>query len=192
TLDRTTGIVNITGKPINIGGSSIGGSTTATVYFNGYIDHLIITQRVKTACEILPDAKLTVYYPFENSIHDYGPNIITGTLSNGTGTSFITSGRVDTYALQLNMTDSYFRIPSLTSLGTSNQSFTIALWIKPTALSGTLIHLSSQSNGLGWCTPFIGFSSSRQLITNVVSSLNTVISVVGPQLQLTPFWTHIA
>ncbi|CAF4029727.1 unnamed protein product, partial [Didymodactylos carnosus] len=81
-VSAISGILSITSKPINIGGASIGGIfDPADVYFNGYIDHLIITQRAKTACEILQDATLVVYYPFENSLLDSGPNLISGTLS---------------------------------------------------------------------------------------------------------------
>ncbi|CAF1611898.1 unnamed protein product, partial [Didymodactylos carnosus] len=146
-IDTTTSYLLITQQPVNIGSSPIGGNVNTSVYYTGYIDHLMITQRAKTACEILQDATITVYYSFENSVIDSGPNKITGTIS-GTGTSFVTGGRVGTYALELSTAGSYFQTQSLTSLGITNQPFTIALWVRPTALSGVLIHISSQSNGM--------------------------------------------
>jgi hypothetical protein len=46
--------------------------------------------------------------------------------------------------------------------------------------------------GLGvWCLTFLGFSSSGQIIANVWTSSNTTVSVTGPILQTSPFWTHI-
>ncbi len=101
--------------------------------------------RVKSPCEILQDASLVVYYPFDNTITDHGPNSIVGTLSSS-GTSYV-SGYNGSDALQLNSTGAYYQIPSLTALGISNQAFSIALWVKPTAVSGPLVHVSSAANG---------------------------------------------
>ncbi|CAF1631954.1 unnamed protein product [Didymodactylos carnosus] len=44
---------------------------------------------------------------------------------------------------------------------------------------------------MGWCKAFLGFSPSGQIIANVWSSSNITISALGPQIQTTPFWTHI-
>ncbi len=47
--------------------------------------------------------------------------------------------------------NSYFQINNLTSLGNSNVPFSIALYISPKVLSGTLVHISSHSNGMQAC-----------------------------------------
>jgi hypothetical protein len=202
-----TGYLNIMNLTVSVGSCPIGGSAASQVYYSGYIDQLTVTMRVKTPCEILQDASLVVYYPFENTITDQGPNSIVGTLSS-TGTSYV-SGHTGNYALQLNATAAYYHIPSLTGLGISNQAFSIALWVKPTAVSGILVHVSSGANSNssffaiyafyishigfgGWCIPFLGFSSSGQIIANVLNSSIIVVSATGPVIQTAPFWTHIA
>jgi len=184
-----------------------GRSWPSEIYYSGYIDQLSVTMRVKSPCEILQDASLVVYYPFDNTITDHGPNSIVGTLSSS-GTSYV-SGYNGSDALQLNSTGAYYQIPSLTALGISNQAFSIALWVKPTAVSGPLVHVSSAANGNssffaiyafyishigfgGWCIPFLGFSSSGQIIANVPTSSSTIVSATGPVIQTAPFWTHIA
>ncbi|CAF0977161.1 unnamed protein product [Rotaria sordida] len=185
-----TGYLNVANRTVNVGSCTIGGNAETEVYYSGYLDHLSVTMRVKTACEILQDATLVVYYPFENSIIDQGPNFIMGTLSNS-GTTYV-SGYVGSYALQLSTTGAYFQVPSLTGLGTSNQGFSIALWVKPSAISGPLVHVSSTTTGYGsWCVPFLGFSSSGQIVANIWTSSGTIVSATGPVLQTTPFWTHI-
>jgi hypothetical protein len=46
--------------------------------------------------------------------------------------------------------------------------------------------------GLGsWCLTLLGFSSSGQIIANVWTSSNIIVSATGPILQTTPFWTYI-
>ncbi len=140
-----TGYLNIANLTVSVGSCPVGGSFAPQVYYSGYIDQLTVTMRVKTPCEILQDASLVVYYPFENTITDQGPNLIVGTLSSN-GTSYV-SGHTGNYALQLNATAAYYQIPSLTGLGIPNQAFSIALWVKPTAVSGILVHVSSAANG---------------------------------------------
>ena len=140
-----TGFLNISNLTVSVGSCPVGGSIAPEVYYSGYLDQLTVTMRVKSACEILQDASLVVHYSFENTVTDQGPNSIVGTLSS-TGTSYV-SGHTGNYALQLSASPAYYQIPSLTGLGISNQAFSIALWVKPTAVSGPLVHLSSAANG---------------------------------------------
>ncbi|CAF1623546.1 unnamed protein product, partial [Didymodactylos carnosus] len=183
----SAGVLATSGSSVTIGGGPIGGSAAAQVYFGGYIDHLSYSTRAKSSCEILNDATLAGYFPFDGSLNDSGPNFLVGT---STGAFFI-SGKVN-QALQLNSTTPcYFQLKTTLALGTSNQAFTIALWIMPTTLSGVLVYVSSLSTGAGWCFPFLGFSSSGAIIAQVTNSSNTVTSVNGPIIQTGPFWTHI-
>ncbi len=44
--------------------------------------------------------------------------------------------------------DSYFQINNLGSLGTPNNPFSIAVYINPDVLSGTIVHISMYSSGI--------------------------------------------
>ncbi|CAF0972410.1 unnamed protein product, partial [Didymodactylos carnosus] len=183
----SAGVLATSGSTATIGGGQIGGSAAAQVYFNGYIDHLSYSTRAKSACEVLNDATLAAYFPFDSSLYDSGPNFLVGTSSG----EFFTSGKVN-LALQLNTTTPcYFQMQTTLALGTTNQAFTIALWIMPTTLSGVLVHVSSLSTGAGWCFPFLGFSSSSAIVAQIYTTSFSATSVIGPVIQTSPFWTHI-
>ncbi len=47
--------------------------------------------------------------------------------------------------------NSYFQISNLTSLGISTTPFSIALYISPNVLSGTIVHISKFQNGIQTC-----------------------------------------
>ncbi|CAF1208575.1 unnamed protein product [Didymodactylos carnosus] len=121
--------------------------------FNGYMDQVLFTPRAKNATEILNDATLTAYYSF-----DSGSYLDSGSLwINGTGTSVTsTTGRVN-QALSFATSLSYFQATGFTLLGTVNQSFSVALWVNPTTVSGgaTIVHTSGLKSGLGWCISMI-------------------------------------
>ncbi|CAF1377781.1 unnamed protein product [Didymodactylos carnosus] len=154
--------------------------------FNGYMDQVLFTPRAKNATEILNDATLTAYYSFDGGLYlDSGPLWI-----NGTGVSVNrTTGRVN-QALSFATSSSYFQATGFTLLGTVNQSFSIALWIKPTTVSGgaTIVHTSGLTTRTGWCIPMIGLSSSGNVITQNWN--NGLVSVTGPVLSVN-VWTHI-
>ena len=161
--------------------------STYTCYFDGLLDQLYYTNRVKTAAEILDDATLTLYFSFDNgSVYDSGPLRINGSLFGSTN---IVTGRMGD-ALQLGLSlGSYFRVGGLVLLGTSNQTYSMSLWIKPAIINtSTVIHVSSGSNGFGgWCVGMLGLSSSGQLIA--FSHSGGLISAAGPMLQAN-IWTH--
>jgi hypothetical protein len=141
---------------MTIGGANVDG-TIGKPYFSGYIDELMVYTRARTACEILNDATLSAYFPFDGSFTDSGPNSVPLTSS---GASFIT--------------------------GYTNQG--ISFWVYPT-VKGVLVHVSANSSGRGWCTPFITFSSTGVLVTQVYSG-GASITLNGPSL-ITTGWTHI-
>jgi hypothetical protein len=151
--------------------------------WNGYIDQVSVTiNQTKTADEILNDASLIAYYSFDNgSLLDAGPNFLQSIAVGQT----VVSGRVND-ALLFNSTNAYFQTSSFIAFGIINQSFSIALWIKPLNLHGILVHISNQSIGNGWCVPLLGFNSSGILIAQVTSS---IIGVPAIPLNV---WTHIA
>jgi hypothetical protein len=163
------------------GNTSIGKILIFSNEYSGYMDHVSITYRVKTASEILNDATLAAYYTFDSgSTLDSGPNLLHGYAVNQT---FI-PGRIND-AIQFNSSAAYFQAFGFTALGMSNTSFSIALWAKPMSTNGTLIHLSTTSNGSGSCMEILGFSMSGNIIGRISNT-----NVNGPVLVLN-VWTHI-
>jgi hypothetical protein len=62
-------------------------------------------------------------------------------------------------------------------LGVSNYSYSIALWVRPSSINGsTLVHLSTTTNGQGWCVDLMGFSSSG-VWTHVVTTYSVTNAV---------------
>ncbi|CAF1484618.1 unnamed protein product, partial [Adineta steineri] len=154
--------------------------------FNGYIDQVSLTMRAKSASEILDDATLTTWHSFDIiPLQDSGPLGLIVTTNDVT----LIAGRVN-QALNFNSTSSYYQIQSFVLLGTSNHAYSIALWVKRTSTGGgTLVHLSTQTNGQGWCVTLLGFRSTGEIVaTNWASSGQ---EVVGPVLPIN-VWTHVA
>ncbi|UJR28915.1 hypothetical protein I4U23_010133 [Adineta vaga] len=166
----------------NIGADSINGSTGS---WDGRIDQVAYFARAKNATEILRDATLTLQYTFDNTLLDNGPLGINGT---GVNISYSNTGRFN-QSLSLSVNQSYVQGKNLILLGTKNQSYSLSVWIKPSINTrGTIIHVSSQTNGLGWCMPMMGFTNTSSI--NVQSYNLTCISITGPTIPLNR-WTHV-
>ncbi|CAF3048230.1 unnamed protein product [Rotaria sp. Silwood2] len=171
------------------------GRTYSGSYFRGIIDHLQVTSGAKTTCQILNDAILTAYYSFDaNDLNlDLSNNYFNG-ISNSIST---VSGRInEAYFFQ--GTSSYFQSTAFTAYS-SGESFSISLWVKPySVLGGTLIHLSTNSDGSGTaCFDLLGFSTTGQLIANLyniytccICPCYSSISIGGPIMNIS-IWTHI-
>ena len=78
---------------VTIGSTAIG---TGVSYWNGRLDQMSISNRVKTSCEILNDASLIAHFPFDTNFNDIGPNSMTGTYNSraNNGLSWV-SGQVN-------------------------------------------------------------------------------------------------
>ncbi len=138
---------------------------------------------------MLLDATLVAYLPFDgNTLLDSGPLSINGT---GTNYSYTSSGQLND-ALTLPGPSSYVPITGLTRLGTNDWPYSVAIWIKPTDLTGgTIMHLSSRTDGAqtnAWCLPIMGLTSSGQIAINSWNRSN--IPVTGPSVALNT-WTHV-
>ncbi|CAF1020916.1 unnamed protein product [Rotaria sordida] len=157
-------------------------------YFQGMIDRLAITSRVKSECEILEEATLSTYFTFNSGIsfNDSGPNSLSAI---GSSVSFVSTGHSLEAISFSGSTSSYFQISGVTSLGITNRPFSISLWIRPRSLSGTIVHVSANSSGLGWCYPFLGFATNGSIVAQMYNS--NVKSVIGPSISVTSDWTHI-
>ncbi|CAF4089077.1 unnamed protein product, partial [Adineta steineri] len=154
--------------------------------FDGYIDQVTLYMNAKNASDILSDATLSTWHSFDCGIsYDSGSNKINGTANN----VILASGRVG-QGLSFSLWSSYYQLCGFPILGTSNHPYSISLWIQRTSTGGgTLVHVSSQTDGKGWCTDFLGFSSSGQIVS--ASWDDVTREVVGPFLS-TNVWTHVA
>ena len=154
--------------------------------FKGYMDHLTITKRAKSECEIREDATLAGCFLFDTAAPyaDFGPNSLA---SSSSSTSIISSGHNDA-AISFNGT-TYFQGSSFTALGVVNKAFSIVLWVRPRSIFGTMVHVSSNSNGLGWCIPFLGITSNGSLVAQIFSA--GPVTIWGPPLAMSPVWSHI-
>lgn len=170
-----------------------GNTNFSNFFYTGYIDQLSLLTKAKTAEEILRDATLVCYYPFDgNSSYDFGPLGLNG---SAIGLSFTyTSGRVNE-AITFSSTNVYFIAGGLTLLGTSDRSYSMALWIKLTSVTGgTIIYVSKCDTNCvsNWCMSFIGFTLAGQIVIQSFSSTSsgTLITLLGPTI-FTNAWTHI-
>jgi hypothetical protein len=112
---------------------------------SGLIDHLLYTARLKSETEILDDAILTTYLPFDDDdLIDEGPLHINGV---SFGTLNFTSGRVLRTVQFWNGTQSFVRFSNLMLHGPSGGSNSLPLWIYPQILqNATIIPRSKRSD----------------------------------------------
>ena len=156
-------------------------------YFDGLIDQVSFMYRTKNSTEILRDATLVVFFPFENNTYDQGPLRINGSLC---GNSTFVSGRVGQGLEVKNINQSSFEVHGLVLLGVSNRSYSFAIWIRPyVQQQSTILHLAMQADGSGWCVPVLGLTITGQLSAS--SNELNVVSLVGPVVPISS-WTHAA
>ena len=154
------------------------------------MDEVSIYQRAMSPCEILERATLAAYFKFDTSspYNDSGPNAVATTVS----TTSIVTGYLSQAISFTGSSSSYFQAYGLTSLGISNQAFSVTFWMKPQTLSGTVIHLSSSSSGTGsTCFPLLGFAANGAIVAQVLISSATVVTATGPILPVSSSWIPI-
>jgi len=162
-----------------------------TAPFNGLIDQITYVNRTKTANEILRDATLTVSFSFDDtSVYDEGPLKINASLQ-GQITS-ISSGRLGQALYISNVNYSFLALQNLVLLGTSAQSYSISIWLRPNYLQqATIILLSSEQNNssINACLSLIGMNSSGHVMS--FGWNGSLIRVGGPVL-IVNVWNHVA
>ncbi|CAF1311922.1 unnamed protein product [Rotaria sordida] len=159
-------------------------------YFQGYIDQLSISRRTKSSCEILEIATLSGHFKFDtpSPFIDLGPNSVATTSSS---TSIITGHKNQAISFSGSST-SYFQTWGFTSFGISNKEFSLAFWIQPQILSGTIVHLSTSSLGTGsQCFSLLGFDSNGAIIAQVLTDNNNVVTATGPILPVSSLWIAV-
>ncbi|CAF0988999.1 unnamed protein product [Adineta steineri] len=181
----TSSVLKVTSGSFQIGNLPYLESTFNT--FQGYIDELSVSGRVKSACEILEQATLAARFSFDGSspLVDLGPNTVSSLASNYS----LVSGRTLQAISFMGTSSSFFQASGFLALGIANQPFSISLWVQPQLLAGTIMHVSTNSSGTGFCAPFIGFASNGSLIVQLMT--NTSYAAISySSLSLTDF-THI-
>lgn len=123
----------------------------ATNYYNGYIDNVKVTTRAKSATEILYDASLVAYYPFDFPYpdNDNGPTGLNGTSTN----TAIVVGRVN-QAMRFTGSASYFQAYGFYQIpygAGASRPFSVSLWINPSSLSSCTFVQQSTNIGSGFC-----------------------------------------
>jgi hypothetical protein len=114
---------------------------------NGYIDKLIFVSRIKNSSELLDEATLVAYYPFDGTYFDFGPNQINNT--SNINTNFDSNGRFNQALVINSMYPSYFQTTGFYYLGQTNYSYTFSMWIYPFQNNGTILQvISIQENTL--------------------------------------------
>ena len=111
---------------------------------------------------------------------------------NGINIQYVSSCRVN-QCITLSGLLSYIQITGLLRLGINGWSYTVAIWIRPTNISGgTIMHLSSRLDGAqtnAWCLPIMGLTSSGLIAINSWNNANVPLN--GPSAPLLS-WTHVA
>lgn len=158
------------------------------------LDHITISAgSARTACQILNDAILIAYYPFNSNgmVNDYSANLNHGVSSDITTVS---TGRMGE-AIYFSSNRSYFQSRTFASVRNVTMStFSISLWINPTdpLTGGTLLRASDVQNGSGsFCLDILAFTSAGNLLFQWLQSATVVNSTLGPVIP-TNTWTHIA
>jgi len=57
------------------------------------------------------------------------------------------------------------------------------------AQNRTIVHVSSNANGTGWCASLIGITSNGNLGGLVFN--NGAVTISGPLISMSPVWTHV-
>ncbi len=180
-----------TNGSIQIGSTEV---FSATNYFTGYIDNVMITTQAKSASQILTDASLVVYYSFDlpNSNIDNGPNHLNGT-SNNTVT---TNGRVN-QAMRFSGFQSNFQAYGLYQVPygvVAAKSFSVSMWINPTSTtSSTFVQMFAASLAAASCVNLLGIYSPA----GTIGQLFVLSSNAGPSVITGPFvtqntWSHVS
>ncbi len=96
------------------------------------MDQMTVSNRVKSACEVLEIATLVAHFTFDTGsfLNDSSPNSLTATTQS---TSSISSGRYSQAITFNGSNSSYYQISGFTALRISAKSFSISLWLRPTS-----------------------------------------------------------
>ena len=87
-------------------------------------------------------------------------------------------------------------VSSAPTLGDPTRPFSLAMWIKPAARTGTLAHVSATPVGTGFCGPFLGYDREQRIVSQVFHGdgpdLASFAVAVDPKPRPLGRWTHVA
>ena len=146
----------------------------------------------RTACEILNDATLIAYYPFDSTdtFLDRSVYLLHGF---AVGVTTIAAGRIQ-QAISFDGNTSFFQAQSFPTMRATFTLFSVALWVKPSAVigGGSIVHISTLQNGNGSvCYDLLGFTAAGALVAQLMASATVLNSVQGTVLPVDT-WTHVA
>ncbi|CAF1373515.1 unnamed protein product [Adineta steineri] len=156
--------------------------------FQGYMDQMTVSNRVKSSCEILEIATLVAYFTFDNGLflNDSGPNSLQATTNS---TSSTASGRFFQAISFTGSNSSYFQMSDFTALGISNRPFSISLWVRPISLQGVIVIISITSTG--YCVPHFGFSINGTVMAQIYNGTGFVAVTDATHSVATSVWSHL-
>ena len=135
--------------------------------------------------EILDEATLTVYYPFENNLIDQGPLHINGT---GSDCQFSSDGRFGA-ALYLAEKNAFVSTGNLILIGTDNRSYSMCFWIRPDLVQeAIIIRISTNALTSTLSNVTVRLNSIGYLVAEICGSLGKIM-VQGP-LMMNHAWTQ--
>ena len=173
-----------------------------TLFRAGYFDQLIFLSRIKTDDELLEEATLVAYYPFDQSYLDSGPNQINN--SSGINTTFDSNGHFNQSLVIGSVNSSYFQTTGFYYLCRANYSYSFAMWINPLETIGTILQVKSflidmivhsliiqVSFPNGWCMPMIGFSNTGLLTIQTLGNNGIYAASMTHTILLSNTWIHL-
>ncbi|HEY6020469.1 MAG TPA: LamG domain-containing protein, partial [Candidatus Paceibacterota bacterium] len=191
------------------------GRFSSGYYFKGAIDDVRIYKRVLSPSEVKQlyingggvvahsnsvtlSNGLVGYLPLDGNLtnwvtgitNDLSGNGNSGTL-NGLSTSTTPiAGKVGGAMKFSGATTQYVQAGGFTNLGTSNQPYTLAAWVKPTKASetGDILHVSANATGLGWCISMLQISGGK---AKALSWLPNPSIATGATTLSANTWYHI-
>jgi hypothetical protein len=147
----------------------------------------------RNACQILNDATLAAYYPFDTNatFNDYSVNLFNGI---AVGVTTLSRGRLN-QAIYFPSTTSYFQAACFQSTRVNSFAFTFSLWVNPVSVTGggSLVHISSTQNGItSTCYDLIAFTSTGALVAQWVQGGTGVVNATQGPIIPANTWTHVA
>jgi hypothetical protein len=176
-----------TNGSIQIGAAQI---SSATYYFNGYIDTVKLVTRAKSSTEILFDASVTAYYSFDLSSlsNDNGPNGLNGLSIN----TVMVKGRVN-QAMGFSGSSSYFQAYGFYQIiySVSTNPFSVSFWMNPSGVASSTIVQITQLQSSSSCFNFIGITSPTGVTGQLMVQGYGWPIIYGSFLTIN-VWTHVS
>lgn len=96
-------------------------------------------------------------------VYDQSGNNRTASISGMVRDSAQAIGRLGQAFSFTGATSEYVQAGGFSEIGTSNQAYTMAAWVRPAigGVTGDVIHVSSSSNGSGWCLSMLQVVSGK-------------------------------